>query len=82
MTNKYKDFIIFNVNQFGAAKAMAAIECSCSSGNPTLYGDVCCVGFWVNETTNDKSYVTNQVNKCKKILKQYDIKYKYATFKI
>ena len=83
MTNKYKNFIIFNVNQVGAAKAMAEIDCSMGAGNPILYGDVCCVGFWVNSSyKSDDKYAKEQKEKTEKILKKYNVKYKYSTFNV
>lgn len=82
MINKYGDFIIFNLNQAGAAKAMASIDSSLGAGNPTVYGDVCCVGFWVREGEDDQKYVKDQINKCKKILNSNNVSYKYAKFNV
>lgn len=83
MTTKFKNFILFDLDAPGAGRALAEIDSCIGAGNPTVYGHVCCVGFWVgSDYKNDEKYAKEQIDKCKKILAKHNVKYKYSTFTV
>ena len=82
MTNVYKNFIVFKLDQCNADQALAAIDGKCGVGSPTVVGDYCMVTFWNDIGNNPDKWAKNAITNCKKILDKYKIDYKLSTFSI